>query len=107
MPHSHPINIPYMTLLPIPLPSQKCTEIPRPLPPSPSAVPFPCKACYWEATTRCPDPSNQECSTSNSSRKYSFLLNRQVFLQIEKTLALLDGTGTNDLSLCMCVAEHR
>ena len=108
MRRSHPISIPYPTaLFLISPPSQKRTEMPRPLTPSPSDAPGTGKARYWEATTTgCTNPCNRESSTSNPSRKAFFPSNRQVILQIEKTLALLDGTGTNDLSLRMRVAER-
>ena len=101
VPRSHPINIPYPTLLPIPPPSQKRTEIPRPLPPSPAAVACSSEARHWEAAST--NPSNREFATSNPST----LSNWQLILQIEEPLPLLDGTRTNDLSLCMRVAERR
>ena len=93
VPRSHPILC-YPTLpLLITSPSQKRTEITRPLPPSPSAVPGPSKARHGEAATT--NPSNREFATANPST----LSNWQLILQIEEPLSLPDGTRTNDLSL--------
>ena len=57
------VYFPYRPSLSPSLPRQKRVETSRRLPPSPSAVPFPCKACHWEATTGCTDPSDRESST--------------------------------------------